>query len=43
MLIQDRGLLEKMSLAARERFLAQPTWEQSLSGAREFIQQVAVR
>lgn len=39
-LIADRSLLLDMSLAARERFLRQPTWEQSMSTAREFLQKI---
>ena len=30
----DRELLVRMSLAARERYLAHPTWEESMSRVR---------
>lgn len=36
-LIFDRASLLQMSMAARERYLAQPTWEQSGSDIREFL------
>ncbi len=36
-LIFDRAALLRMSLAARERYLAQPTWEQSGRDIREFL------
>jgi glycosyltransferase involved in cell wall biosynthesis len=36
-LATDRQLLLAMSLAARERFLAHPTWEQSGETIREFL------
>jgi glycosyltransferase involved in cell wall biosynthesis len=36
-LAMDRQLLLAMSLAARERFLAHPTWEQSGETIREFL------
>jgi len=34
---RDRPLLAEMSLAARARFLAHPTWEQSAEVARKFL------
>ena len=37
LLINDRSLLLKMSLAARERFSRQPTWEQSAEKIRAFL------
>ncbi len=40
MLIHDRGLLARLSLAARERFLIQPTWEQNMATARGFLQKI---
>jgi len=36
-LIQDRNLLLQLSLAAREKFLTHPTWEQSAETIREFL------
>ena len=39
-LILDRGLLLRMSLAARERYQAQPTWEQTGHSIREFLTSV---
>ena len=36
-LIRDRQRLQKMSLAARQRYRAQPTWEVSMSRARRFL------
>ncbi len=36
-LIFDRAALLRMSLAARDRYLAQPTWEQSGRDIREFL------
>jgi glycosyltransferase involved in cell wall biosynthesis len=35
---QDRGRLARMGLAARERFLAHPSWEESMSSARLFLE-----
>jgi glycosyltransferase involved in cell wall biosynthesis len=40
-LIQDRELLLKLSLAARERFLQHPTWAQSMESVRQFLQKAA--
>jgi len=40
-LLTDDRLLLEMSLAARERFLAHPTWEESLEGACRFLLSVA--
>lgn len=42
-LIQDRELLLKMSLAARERFLQHLTWAQSMELIRQFIYKLASR
>jgi glycosyltransferase involved in cell wall biosynthesis len=36
-LVSDRGLLERMSLAALSRFAAFPTWEDSASRIREYL------
>jgi len=36
-LIYDRSSLLRMSMAARERYLAQPTWEESGRNIREFL------
>jgi glycosyltransferase involved in cell wall biosynthesis len=36
-LAQDRSLLREMSLAARQRYLAQPTWEQTAGQIRAFL------
>lgn len=36
-LIQDRQRLQSMSLAARQRYEAQPSWEASMSCARAFL------
>jgi glycosyltransferase involved in cell wall biosynthesis len=33
----NRGLLQKLSLAARQRYLAHPTWEDSTRRIREFL------
>ncbi|HZD57646.1 MAG TPA: hypothetical protein VE136_13015, partial [Anaerolineales bacterium] len=34
---RDRDVLEKLSLGARQRYLAQPTWEDSTRRIREFL------
>ena len=36
-LARDRALLQAMSLAARRRYLAQPTWEQTAGQIRAFL------
>ena len=37
-LLEDRrGILSQMSLAARERYLRQPKWEETAHGIREFL------
>lgn len=36
-LAEDRALLREMSLAARQRFDAHPTWSQSMGTVREFL------
>jgi glycosyltransferase involved in cell wall biosynthesis len=36
-LAQDRGRLQRMSLAARARYLAHPTWEQTGARIRQFL------
>jgi len=33
----DSGLLERMSLAARQRYLAHPTWEQTADKVKDFL------
>lgn len=38
LLDEDRELLLRMSLAARERYLSQPKWENTASRIREFLQ-----
>jgi glycosyltransferase involved in cell wall biosynthesis len=38
LLAEQRGTLIRMSLAARERFLRQPTWEQTADSIRQFLQ-----
>jgi glycosyltransferase involved in cell wall biosynthesis len=40
-LLTDDRLLLEMSLAARERFLAHPTWEESLEGAYRLLHSLA--
>jgi glycosyltransferase involved in cell wall biosynthesis len=35
---QDRNKLAEMGLAARHRYLAQPTWDESMAGARGFLE-----
>jgi glycosyltransferase involved in cell wall biosynthesis len=42
LLINDREKLLRMSLAARERFLRHPTWEQSMETVRAFIHRLVV-
>jgi glycosyltransferase involved in cell wall biosynthesis len=37
-LAEQRGTLIRMSQAARERFLRQPTWEQTADSIRQFLQ-----
>jgi glycosyltransferase involved in cell wall biosynthesis len=37
MLAADRGLLERMSLAARDRYLRQPEWSGTAASIREFL------
>jgi glycosyltransferase involved in cell wall biosynthesis len=39
-LAQDRNLLLNLSLAARERFLHHPTWDDSMAKVREFIEKI---
>jgi glycosyltransferase involved in cell wall biosynthesis len=39
-LAQDHNLLLNLSLAARERFLRHPTWDQSMAKVREFIEKI---
>ena len=36
-LAADRPLLAALSLAARQRYLAQPTWEQTAGQIRDFL------
>jgi glycosyltransferase involved in cell wall biosynthesis len=36
-LIKDRARLARMSLAARERYLSQPTWNESMAQIRNFL------
>lgn len=40
---QDRALLARLGLAARARFLSWPTWSQSMTAVRHFLQQMAER
>jgi glycosyltransferase involved in cell wall biosynthesis len=40
-LAQDRNCLLRMSLAARQRYLAHPTWEQSMAAAGSFLHSLA--
>ena len=42
-LAQDRQRLLRLSLAARQRFLAAPTWEQSMARIGEFLHTLAVK
>jgi glycosyltransferase involved in cell wall biosynthesis len=42
-LATDRAWLARMSLAARSRFAGLPTWEQSLSCAAQFLEDVAAQ
>jgi glycosyltransferase involved in cell wall biosynthesis len=35
--VANRKLLEQLSLAARQRFLANPTWEQTANSIRDFM------
>jgi glycosyltransferase involved in cell wall biosynthesis len=37
-LSEDRALLIRMSLAARQRYLRQPGWEETAQRIREFLQ-----
>ncbi|MBI5294346.1 MAG: glycosyltransferase family 4 protein [Chloroflexi bacterium] len=37
LLAEQRGTLIRMSIAARERFLRQPTWEQTAESIRQFL------
>ncbi|MFD1587352.1 glycosyltransferase family 4 protein [Halorientalis brevis] len=37
----DRDRLERLSLAALDRYAEHPTWEESMAGAREFVAAVA--
>lgn len=39
---QNRGRLIEMSLAARHRFLAQPTWQESMAKIRRFLKGIAI-
>ena len=39
-LIEDRELLIRMSLAARERYLRQPKWEETAGRIRDFLQSI---
>ena len=43
LLIQNRRLLLRLSLAAHERFQTHPTWEESLCAARDFLLEVVAR
>ena len=40
-LLEDRGLLGRLSLAALESFHAHPTWEQSMHRIEEFLKTIA--
>jgi glycosyltransferase involved in cell wall biosynthesis len=39
----DRSLLARMSLDARQRFLAHPTWEQTMERIRDFLLEITSR
>ena len=39
-LIKDRSLLRRMSLDARQRFLAHPTWAQTMERVRNFLLEI---
>jgi glycosyltransferase involved in cell wall biosynthesis len=36
-LAEDRGLLRRLSLNARNRYLRQPSWEETAKSIREFL------
>jgi glycosyltransferase involved in cell wall biosynthesis len=40
-LAQDRGLLARLSCGARERYLRQPSWNETAASIREFLQSMA--
>jgi glycosyltransferase involved in cell wall biosynthesis len=40
-LAEDRALLARLSLNARQRFLAHPTWEQTMERIRNFLLEIA--
>jgi len=40
-LVEDRDLLTRLSLNARERYLRQPSWEETARGIRQFLYSVA--
>ncbi|HET9912830.1 MAG TPA: glycosyltransferase family 4 protein, partial [Anaerolineales bacterium] len=42
-LAKDRGLLTRLSLNARQRYLRQPVWEETASNIREFLSAIANR
>ena len=37
LLAEDRGLLTRLSLGARERYLGQPPWEATAESIRNFL------
>ncbi|NKQ36769.1 MAG: glycosyltransferase family 4 protein [Chloroflexi bacterium] len=39
---QDRAHLIEMSLAARQHFLTQPTWQESMAKIRRFLKEIAI-
>lgn len=39
-LAEDRGLLQRLSLNARERYLRQPSWEETVGTIRGFLQEI---
>jgi glycosyltransferase involved in cell wall biosynthesis len=40
-LIEDRELLARLSLDARQRFVAHPTWDQTMERIRNFLLEIA--
>jgi glycosyltransferase involved in cell wall biosynthesis len=40
-LAEDRGLLTRLSLQARERYIRQPSWEETAKNIREFLYRIA--
>lgn len=42
-LAEDRSLLARLSLNARERYLRQPSWDETAESIRRFLQEIAAR